>query len=843
VLFQPSIHGWPFSDDLTQEPVPQGAGPASAGYGGFGAGMCWTALDRYLGGVRIPRDTATPEPGAPLYAELARRQAAAECGVWPRVREWQGLSDRALASRTRSTLRALRRSLERGEPVLLTLLPESDPYLRGRAARHVLATAWSRADKQVTVSIYDPARPDDNGARLRFSRSGSLDARLASGQAVRGFFPVPYDVRRWSPMRAESLGDRAVLTPARPAHGRIAAVASQARLDIVARSTDGTLLHFRRAGRAPWEGTSVTDQVGVAQLEMHGDPAALVAHGALHAFARGYVGDLLHFSLSRKWSAANRTEHKRTGPRFRLAGRPVPLAGPWRQLHVFGRDKDHGIVHYERNALGRWSAAQIAGDPIEGDPLAVRIGRALHLLGVTDDGRLLHWERTGTEWAPRKIAIHDASGPPLRLAGRPVVVVHESAIHVIGRAADGRLAHFRRASDGEWQSVPHELQITGDPAATTGPAGVHIVAPGRNGRLFHRWGSAEWKGEDLTATRPSLDLPDAPPARLTAWASPSELNVMGRWGDQLMTLTWRDDSDWVAIPLQARAGFTPRHLPTDDPLSVVDGKGHPHLLAVDAEGHIIHIEPAGGPRPEPRRQQAGQKAVPSMRPLAGVPLPAPEPADAEPPLRVEPLVEALVEPVAEGLTAAEAGDFVLGLTPEPAGAGEPAESTEPMAAVAGDFLLELTPEPRRAIELEPEPEPEPEPKPEPEPEPTAEPEAEPWSPMEPHPEPPMRLDAPAPEPERPLIAQTPAEMAVGGGAPEEPVADAAPAEAAAEASAKESVAVAVEAEAKPGSVADSEVEPAKPKPRALDFEPMDLTSVEIVPPQSRSRRRRQRKKG
>jgi hypothetical protein len=807
VLFQPSIHGWPFSDDLTQEPVPQGAGPASAGYGGFGAGMCWTALDRYLGGVRIPRDTAAPEPGAPLYAELVRRQASAECGVWPRVREWQGLSDRALAARTRSTLRALRRSLDRGEPVLLTLLPESDPYLRGRAARHVLATGWSRADKQVTVSIYDPARPDDNGARLRFSRSGSLDARLASGLAVRGFFPVPYDVRRWSPMRAESLGDRAVLTPARPVHGRIAAVASRARLDIVARSTDGTLLHFRRAGRAPWEGTNVTDQVGVAQLEMHGDPAALVAHGALHAFARGYVGDLLHFSLSRKWSAANRTEHKRTGPRYRMAGRPVPLAGPWRQLHVFGRDKDNGIVHYERNALGRWSATQIAGDPIQGDPLAVRIGRALHLLGVTGDGRLLHWERTGNEWAPRKIAIHDAAGPPLRLAGPPVVVVHESAIHVIGRAADGRLAHFRRAPDGEWHSVHHEVQVTGDPAATTGPAGVHIVAPGRNGRLFHRWGGEEWKGEDLTATRPSLDLPDAPPARLTAWASPSELNVMGRWGDQLMTLTWRDDSDWVAIPLQARAGFTARHLPTDDPLGVVDAKGHPHLLAVDAEGHIIHIEPAGGPRPEPRRQQAGPKAVPPSRPLAGVPMPA-----------------------------AVAEDFVLGLTPEPAGETGPTEATEPTAAAAGDFLLELTPEPGKAAE------PEPEPTAESEPEPTT----EPWSPMEPH-EPPMWVDAPAPEPERPLIAQPPAETAVV--APEEPVADAEPPEVAAEASTEASVAADAEAEAKPEPepepepVADAETEPAKPKSWALDFEPMDLTSVEIVPPQSRSRRRRQRNKG
>jgi hypothetical protein len=776
LLFQPSIHGWPFADALTLGPLPQEAGVASSGQEGLGAGMCWTALDRYLGGVRIRRDTPAPEPGDPLYAELVRRQAAAVCGLWPQVREWHGLSHRALASRTRATLRVVRRSLAGGQPVLLTLLPVSDPYLRRRAARHVLATAWSRAEKQVTLSIYDPARPDDNGARLRFSRAGTLDARLASGEVVRGFFPVPYDRRRPSPLRAETLSDQAILNPARTVHGRIAALASRAGLDVVARSPDGTLLHFRRGRHPPWVGVSVTEQEGLGGFEMHGDPAILETRGSLHAFARGYVGDLLHFRLSRNWSVSNRTEHKRTGPRFRLAGRPVPLAGPWGHLHVFGRDKDSGIVHYQRNLLRRWSAAQIAGDPIASDPMAVRVGRAIHLFGVTADGRLLHWERTAIDWVPRDFTAGDRAAPSVPLAGPPVVVLHHENLHVVARDRENGLVHFRRAPDGEWRSIRHDVGITGDPAAMVGPAGVHVFAPGPEGKLIHRWGDVEWNGEDIAATRPSLHLPGSSPARLTGWATPSELNVMGRWGDQIITLTWRDDSDWVAVPLPARAGITDRHLPTEDPLVVTDGQGNAHLFGIDTEGSVIHMEPAGGPRHRPHRAGVAEAApqIATARPLV-----TPQASAAAPrPAVDEPLPQSATDALEESINdEATAGLMVEPILTEPI-LTEPVH-TDPVAAVAsGD----------------------------------GEPESvEPRDDIEPDLDPLQGIQATSPEPERPPT-EAPQQEAP------EPVA----------------------AEAEPSGSREGE-EPAKPARRGVYFEPMDLTSLELVPARPSSRRRRQRK--
>lgn len=779
MLFQPSIHGWPFPDTATSDPEAT-AGAAPAGVIGLGAGMCWTALDRYLGGIRIARDLAAPGPGDPLYAELARRQASAVCGLWPRVREWQALSDRKLAATTRRTLRGIRYTLEGGEPVLLTILAEADPYVRGYAARHVLATGWSRADKQVTLTIYDPERPNDNSARLRFSRSGPLEARLASGQTVRGFFPVPYEPGRYAPMRAETFADRAVVGFNRAVHGQIAAAAFGARLDVLARGTDGTLVHFRRGARAHWESANVTEREGFAQLEMHGDPAVLPVRGTLNAFARGYVGDLLHFKAGRKWSAANATEQKRTGPRFRLAGRPVPLAGTWRRVHVFGRDKDNGVVHYQTSLLGRWSAKQIAGDPIAGDPAAVRVGRDIHLFGRSADGRVVHWERAGTEWVPRDLSSHDRSTPPLRLAGPPVPIVHGSTLHVFGRDQNSRLVHFRRSASSEWQAVPHDIEIAGDPAAVIGPAGVHVFASGPNGALLHRWGSEEWSGEDVSRTRESLALPASPPQRLTAWGTPTELNVVGRWGDQMITLTWRQSTDWVAVPLQARAGVDARHVPADDPIVITDRTGSPHLFAVDAKGSVIHVEPAGRPRPEPRRAEA---AVPAARPeraqaarAAAPVVPTPQAPPAPAARAAEPARDPEPEPVLEPGPAAESDTLPLLDFPSP-------QEEVPVAAA--------TPETR----------------------PEAEPEADPWAGVEVD-----RLEV-TEEPGAPAEAAEPATHEITRAVEAEPVATAEPEDA------EEPVA-----------------EPEKPKRRPQDFEPMDLTTVDIAPPEPRTRRQRRKRK-
>ena len=250
--FKPSIHGWPFSISTPVEPHRLGLDPSSTAGAGLGGGLCWAALDRYLRGLRISRAMEAPGPGDPLYVELLRRQVAALSGVRERMVEWHDRpygswrdriplrvpGGRDVASLSRAEWAGARKRLNAGEPVLLTLLMEGDPYERGRALRQVLAVDWRRAGRRVTVSIYDPDRPSVDHAHLGFDRAGALSARLDDGGAVRGFFAVPYDRATPRGVRPESFEDRSVIGLNRTVAGHLAPVVSRKRIELVARNGD-----------------------------------------------------------------------------------------------------------------------------------------------------------------------------------------------------------------------------------------------------------------------------------------------------------------------------------------------------------------------------------------------------------------------------------------------------------------------------------------------------------------------------------------------------------------------------------------------------------------------------
>ena len=603
--FRPSVHGWPFQIPqhatatlgITAPPLPEL---------GLGGGLCWAALDRYLEGVRICRETPVPEPGEPLHSELVARQVAALAGVWDRVRRYQGLPDgswrdhlripmpgRDLASLSRRAWRDARKRLTSGQPVLLTLLPETDPYSRGRSAWQVLATAFTRDGSRVTMSLYDPFQPDQDDVQLGFSLSGTLEATVSGGRRIRGFFVVPYDREVDATVRAETFADRAVIGLNRKVHGRPSGAAHRARLDVVARDAQGALLHFRRERGSHWEGANVTERQELGTLELHSDPVAATTGGRLHVFARSYVGDLLHFRLGRSWRAANRTDHKRAGARFRFASDPVPAPGPGGRLSVVGLHADGGLLHYGASRLRGWSAEQVPGEPLAHGPLGAWLGTTLHVIGVTEDQRVLAWHRGEDSWTMLDISTSRGSGPSLTIAGDPVVATHGDALHVFGRDPRDRLVHFRRDQEGMWAGAVRADGLAGDPVVTPGPAGLHVFAPAREAGLIHAWGNGEWQWEDVLATRPAFA-----PGACGDWTGPllasgtdHSLRVFGRRGKHLLVMDWREDSDWTGAPLEQRQGVEERHHPADDPMLVVDGTGQPHLFATDGGGTLLHVEP------------------------------------------------------------------------------------------------------------------------------------------------------------------------------------------------------------------------------------------------------------
>lgn len=621
--FRPSIHGWPFANDFACESTALGLGASPLPELGLGGGMCWAALDRYLTGIEIRRNAAAPAPEEPLYAELVRRQVAALSGVWEGVREWQSCPDSSwrdrvpvpipvgggdIASRTRAGWPTLRRRLNRGLPVLLTVLPEADGYLRNRAAWQVLAYGWSREGSRITLSVYDPDRPGDDSFHLAFSLVSGVDARFTGGRRIRGFFPVLYDRDRTEILRAETFADRTVIGLNRRVHGRLSAAATGRRLDLVARDEDGSLLHFGRERGEPWEGTNVTEREGFGTFELHSDPVAMPAGRGLHVFGRSYVGDLLHFRLGRKWTVTNRTDHKRAGPRFRIEGRPVPVRGPLGRISVLARGRDGGVIHYSGQPFLGWSAEDVpmlASLSSSQDPFGLWTGKTLNVLTVDSNGRLLHSERVDDNWRPVDVDAERRTGPAVRLTGRPAVLLVDNAILVFARDGDGRLVRMERPEGERWRTEIVADRVTGDPVATVGPAGVHVFAPGDADGLVHAWGRDAWRCEDIVASRPSIAARGALAGALVAWGSSDELRVFGRRDRDLVLFRWHPDADWTGELVEAHSGVAERHRPADDPVLVVDRDGRPHLMATDGRGTVVHLEPAEWR--EPGAEEVGPK--------------------------------------------------------------------------------------------------------------------------------------------------------------------------------------------------------------------------------------------
>lgn len=847
-MFRPSIHGWPFRNAYTCTGPELGIGGPPPPDLGLAGGFCWAALDRYLRGVAIARDTMAPEPGDPLHLELLHRQVAAVAGVWVRVREWQGEPDGSwrdslpipvplpgsdLASRTRAEWRGIRKRISAGRPVLLTLLPAADGYEQARAVKQVLTTGWSRQGSRAAFSIYDPDHPEDDERRLTFGLTGPLDARLTGGSRIRGFFPVPYDRDPPAVMRTESFDDRLVIGLNRTVRGRVSSAVGRKHLDLVARNDRGALIHFRRARGSHWDSRNVTEAEGFGASELHSDPVALHGSGALHAFARSYVGDLLHFRLGRSWSVTNCTDQKGAGPRFRLQGRPVPVSGPWRQLTVIGRDADGGLVHYHSAPFRGWKAEQVPGDAVASDPEAARSSDALHVVATAADGRLLHWARQ-EEWAITDPEAGD--GPTVRFTGKPALVLRGDTVQVVGRDRNAQLAILTLIDGGEWQRVLLAEDLAGDPRATRGPAGLHIFAPTRSGGVAHvRETPTGWEWEDVVASRPGLAAAGTGAGEVACWGSPTELRVFVRRGPVLRALTWTPGSDWVADPITRRAGTTP---------VLVEGyEGRPHLTLADENGTVLHVETGAWTEARPTDDDAPAEVAPAAAGAAAAPIPTetvdddvaaaesveePEPVDAEAG-EPEP-VDAEAGGPDTGRVHTEVLDFEaeslmedLIRDPEPGDAIEP-EEVEPVETEPEEIELEdeLEDELETVIYVDAEEDAEPG---EEEPGPEV---------LEPMPEEPEPEEVAEPEPEE---------------EPErEPIPPAAEAEV-------ERVAAEAEADTESRGEASPEKQPAEgekpfrgepeddvPPGMPEDMEPMDLSLLDTWPPSHKRRRRSRRKR-
>lgn len=220
--FLPSTSGFHFPNAFPHVPALTvrllgqriGLGDAANGLCG---GMTYAARDLHQAGREPPPDTTPPSSG-PLFDYLVERIFASfdlprgvltylhlmQPGL-PDGETW--LSEHGLAPHGRSWVTVkeawplVRRDVDAGRPSPLGLVQvrSADPRRLGEH-HQVLVYGYHLDDDRVTLRVYDPNHPDDDGVTLAFDASQpdlpTAVQRSTGGRPVLAFFRTRYRYRR-----------------------------------------------------------------------------------------------------------------------------------------------------------------------------------------------------------------------------------------------------------------------------------------------------------------------------------------------------------------------------------------------------------------------------------------------------------------------------------------------------------------------------------------------------------------------------------------------------------------------------------------------------------------------
>src|SRR3954451_9611875 len=184
--FLPSTHGLHFANSFPPGPTvrlgpldPRWIGIADASAGLCG-GMAWFVRERFEAGLPVPTATEPPANGSPLFSAVVRRQVLSLDWLRTPLRfGWMGAigPDRA-ARRTREIeWPRIRADIDAGRLAMVGLVRHRglSPW-RLTESHQVLAYAYEVDGDAVTLRIYDPNRPRQDDAAIRYDRSGSIQS-------------------------------------------------------------------------------------------------------------------------------------------------------------------------------------------------------------------------------------------------------------------------------------------------------------------------------------------------------------------------------------------------------------------------------------------------------------------------------------------------------------------------------------------------------------------------------------------------------------------------------------------------------------------------------------------
>ena len=171
---------------------------------GLCGGMCFAALDYFYTRHILPRYVSPQELDSRLLVFLCERQIdSLQVPVLLKVIDWMASGNDSIAARMiKSEIPKLRRTLDRGEPAVLCLIRTHG--LENPTQNHqVVATGYDLDAGMMTISLYDPNHPGQTPTIRVCLNRRDFSIQQSSGEALRGFFLIPYKTQKAVPLSAE----------------------------------------------------------------------------------------------------------------------------------------------------------------------------------------------------------------------------------------------------------------------------------------------------------------------------------------------------------------------------------------------------------------------------------------------------------------------------------------------------------------------------------------------------------------------------------------------------------------------------------------------------------------
>ena len=205
--FRPSRHGFRFANRWPPGPARTWQlGLVHVGIGDVGRGLCggmaFAARDRFERGEPVPPDASAPPPGSALFREIVDRQFDSFGRLFDVPLRFLLAALASRGRRRRETAHAawpaIRADIDAGIPAMVGLVRRPGLYALAPDFGHqVVAYRYDETPSRVTIGVYDPNHPGDDGVDVGFEGSADGGLRLwqSTGEPLLGLLHLPWRAR------------------------------------------------------------------------------------------------------------------------------------------------------------------------------------------------------------------------------------------------------------------------------------------------------------------------------------------------------------------------------------------------------------------------------------------------------------------------------------------------------------------------------------------------------------------------------------------------------------------------------------------------------------------------